>query len=77
MVRGTVGGPGLSEVAVERAVAIQSGMRAIIRAMSTRFCEREQLCIEAGNSINGAASSARSRSAPYWTRSPQASSITI
>ena len=48
----------ISEMVVELAVAIQSGMRAIIRAMGTRFREREQLCIEAGNTINGAASSA-------------------
>jgi len=48
----------ISEMAVKLAVAIQSGMRAIIRAMSTRFREREQLCIEAANTINGAASSA-------------------
>ena len=41
------------------AVAIRSGVRAMIRAMGTGFREREQLCIEAGDAVDGAASGAR------------------
>jgi hypothetical protein len=46
-------------VAVEARWEIRSGVRAMMRAMSTGFREREQLPVDAGDAVKDAASSAR------------------